>query len=283
MVPWLRRVFLGSPVAMYYHGGEVPTSNGLGQPDVASAFQAVDIVFTNTDFSRRHAIERGCPSQKVTVLPVGFDLTDFTPPTDRSYKRGGILRLLSAGRMSEEKGAIFALQALKQIVHDGIRDIHYSLTGEGYLRTSLEAYVRAEGLEPYVSFLGALTTDGVIRAMGDSDALVLPSIQVGNWVENQACAVQEAMLMKAVVIASRTGGVPESIPDEMQPYVAQPGDPESLARAILSLHALPVSEFERLGNAGRAFVMERYDIRQLNDELITRTLAAAGKRVDGCP
>jgi colanic acid/amylovoran biosynthesis glycosyltransferase len=281
MMPWLGRVFDGAALAMYYHGGEVPTSSGIRGLQSAALFRAMDIVFTNTMFSRQHAIERGCPPEKIVILPVGFDLSDFSPPADRSYRRQGTLRLLSAGRMSEEKGFIFALQAINRLVRAGFRDIHYSLTGEGYLRPTLESYVRAEGLERHVTFLGTLTTEGVIRAMGEADALLLPSIQVGNWVENQACAVQEAMLMKALVITSITGGVPESIPPEMAAYNVTPGEVDALAQAIAAVHALPVSELKRLGAAGRAFVSSRYDIRSLNDFLIERTLGAARMRLQG--
>jgi glycosyltransferase involved in cell wall biosynthesis len=207
---------------------------------------------------------------------VGFALEDFSVDTSRTYRRDGLLRLLSAGRMSEEKGFIYALQALKSLVDQGIRDIRYSLTGEGYLRPELEQYVRANHLEPYVTFLGTLSTEGVIRAMEESDALLLPSIQVGNWVENQACAVQEAMLMKALVITTRTGGVPESIPPEMQRFSAAEKDVAALTRAIAEVNALPLLELRRLGAAGRAFVTRDYEVGQLNDRLIALTQAAAG-------
>jgi colanic acid/amylovoran biosynthesis glycosyltransferase len=279
MLPWLKQVFSQTPVAMYYHGGEVPSSNRFDDANPERAFRAFDVVFTNTEFSRQHAIERGCPAAKVVVLPVGFDLADFSPPEHRSYRRGGTLRLLSAGRMSSEKGFEFALQAVNTLVRNGIRDIHYSLTGTGYLRPALEDYVRRERLEPYVSFLGTLTTDGVIRVMGESDALLLPSIQVGNWVENQACAVQEAMLMKALVVTSRTGGVPESIPPEMQSYVVQPGNAGELARAIAAIHALSLTELNRLGELCRSFVVARYDVDKLNDRIIELTFAASGRRL----
>jgi glycosyltransferase involved in cell wall biosynthesis len=272
MMPWLRSVYENVPIALYYHGGEVPTSNEFDGAKPRVAFEMCDVVFTNTEFSRAHAIERGCPPEKVMIVPVGFDLADYTPPADRQYRSDGTLRLLSAGRMSEEKGFIFALQAIKQLVKQGIRDVHYSLTGEGYLRPTLEAYVRTERLEPYVTFLGTLTTEGVIRAMSSADVLVLPSIQVGNWVENQACAVQEAMLMKALVVTSRTGGVPESIPQEMRPYVVSPGDSAELARALAAVHRLSVDELARLGEQCRRFVVEHYDVRRLNDRMLETTL-----------
>ncbi|MGH7448723.1 MAG: glycosyltransferase, partial [Longimicrobiales bacterium] len=52
LVSWLRRLFPGVPVAMYYHGGEVPSVRELASEDVRRTFEAMDVVFTNTTFSR---------------------------------------------------------------------------------------------------------------------------------------------------------------------------------------------------------------------------------------
>lgn len=272
MLPWLKRLFSTVPTAMYYHGGEVPTVRELPEERVRDAFAMADIVFTNTRYSRDHAVARGCSPEKLAILPVGFALDDYAPPAARTYRRNGVLRLLSAGRMSQEKGFIFALQAIKALVDRGVNNIRYSLTGEGYLRQELETYVATNGLEKYVTFLGTLSTERVIQAMGDADVLLLPSIQVGNWVENQACAVQEAMLMKSLVIASTTGGVPESMPAAMRPYSVPPQDSSAIASAIERVLTLDENTFAKLGEACRAFVMERYDIRQLNAAMLGRAL-----------
>ena len=275
LVPWLRKLFPGTPVAMYYHGGEVPSVRELSAEQVRRTFAEMDVVFTNTQFSRDHAVERGCPADRVEILPVGFTLEDYMPPAGRSYRRNGRLRLLSAGRMSEEKGFGFALEAIRMLVERGITNISYALTGEGYVREQLEKYVADHDLSPYVEFLGRLSTEDVVRAMAEADALLLPSIQIGNWVENQACAVQEAMLMKALVITSRTGGVPESIPPEMQRFVVTPGDPAALADAIEEVSKLSENELRLLGETCRDFVVAGYDIRKLNERLLERVVGVA--------
>lgn len=268
LFPRLRQAHPGVPIAMYYHGGEVPSVGPVSDPAASAAFRGVDIVFTNTEFSRRQAVARGCPPDRVFVLPVGFALEDFRPPPDRPYRGGDVLRLLSAGRMSEEKGLIHALEAVKRLVDEGIRDVHYSLVGSGYTRPALERYVRENGLEPFVSFLGTLPSDRLVSLMGEVDALVLPSVPWGNWAETQACAVQEAMLMKAVVVTTTIGGVPESIPPEMRPFSVPPGDSAALAAAIRSVHGLDEPRMRSLGEAGRAFVCERYEIGRLNARML---------------
>jgi colanic acid/amylovoran biosynthesis glycosyltransferase len=275
MFPWLREAFPGVPIALYYHGGEVPTVGPLDDQAASSAFLIADAVFTNTRFSRDHAVKRGCPPERIHVMPVGFDLRDFQPPESREYRKGGTLRLLSAGRMSEEKGFIYALQALRHLVHErGITDLEYRLTGEGYVREELERYIEDNDLGDYVSFLGTISTEALIQEQAETDVLLLPSIQVGNWVENQACAVQETMLMKGVVIVSRTGGVPESVAPEMRRFITEEKDWRGLARSIEEVYRMSDAELAELGERGREFVRENYDMAALNRQLIRTTLDA---------
>ncbi|HEX2188616.1 MAG TPA: glycosyltransferase family 4 protein [Longimicrobiaceae bacterium] len=278
--PWLRAVYPGVPVAMYYHGGENAGASGLDPDKVLRAFRGVDVVFTNTEFSRDHAVARGCPPEKVEIVPVGFSLDDYRPAALREYRPGGVLRLLTAGRVSEEKGHRFALEALAGLVAAGATDFRYTVVGDGYLRPSLERWAAENGLGPYVEFTGAVTTEALVAHVAGADAVLLPSIELGTWVENQACIVQEAMLMKAAVVATTAGGVPESLAPELHPYLVPPEDPAAIARALLALRALDDDGLRALGEAGRAFAEERYDIRRLNAALLERALHGSPRRAE---
>jgi len=270
---WLRMLYPGVPVAMYYHGGENALSCGIGEDAAVRAFAAADVVFTNTRFSREHAVARGCPAGKVEIVPVGFSLDDYRPAAVREYRPHGVLRLLSASRLSDEKGHRFALEALAGLVADGVTDFRYTIVGGGYMREPLERFVAENGLAPYVEFAGVVTTAVLLDHIARADVVLLPSIELGTWVENQACIVQEAMLMKALVVATTAGGVPESTAPELRPFLVPPEDPAAIARSVLAVRALRDDEMRALGAAGRAFAEERYDIRRLNATLLERALA----------
>lgn len=270
---WLPDWHLRIPHGLYYHGGEVASVDAYRDEAVAQAFRRFDVVFTNTVFSRQQAIARGCPPEKVVVLPVGFDLDEYRPAAARIYRPGGTLRLLCVGRLSEEKGLAYALEALRSVVQTGRNNIRLSFAGDGYFLPVLQDFVRQNGLESHVRFLGARTAKEVRAELEDTDALVLSSHAHGNWTETQACAVQEAMLMKAVVITTATGGVPESIPDAMRKLSVAERDPGGLARAIEVVYDMRESELKELGEAGRTFVETRYDIRTLNQRMLTELWA----------
>lgn len=85
--------------------------------------------------------------------------------------------------------------------------------------------------------------------------------------------------MRALVITTRTGGVPESIPEAMRPFSVPEADPGALADAIAAIHALREDQLRALGEECRRFVVENYDIRKLNDRLIELTMRAGSAAV----
>ena len=273
---WLEQWYPEVPRAMYYHGGEVASVSAHDRERAAQAFNSFDVVFTNTEFSRAQAISRGCDAERLRVLPVGFDLDEYSPPAQRRYREDGVLRVVSVGRLSEEKGLSDALEALKLVVASGRTKIRMSFVGDGYMRTRLEAEATGLGIGHNVEFLGALSTDDVKGILAKADALVLSSYARGTWTETQACAVQEAMLMKAAVVTTRTGGVPESMPAVMHRFSAAERDVEGLATALSELYDASDADLASMGETARAFVAGRYEIRKLNNELLAEVAAIAG-------
>ncbi len=108
--PVLENIYPNAVITMHYHGGELP---GVPVPPPTScrrsAFNSFDVVFTNTQNSREHAISRGTLPRRVVISQVGFDATLIKV----SQSIGGKLNVLMVGRLSEEKGFLFGLQALR--------------------------------------------------------------------------------------------------------------------------------------------------------------------------
>ena len=150
---FLKRVYPQAPIVFYYHGGEVPGVPQVSDPEAALAFSAADVVFTNTENSRQHAIGRGCAPDKIFVSPVGFNLNDFPEPKQRTYKPNGILQVLTVGRLSDEKGLIYALEAFARLRDCG-RSIHYKVVGDGPQEARLRRFVAEHRLESSIEFVG---------------------------------------------------------------------------------------------------------------------------------
>lgn len=270
-VQFLKSIYPEAAITMHYHGGELP---GVPVPPadiVRSAFNSFDVVFTNTENSRQHAISRGTLPRRIVISQVGFDIETFPDPRSRVYRREGKLNVLMVGRLSEEKGFLFGLQALRVLVAEG-QNVVLRIAGDGPERESLSRFVAQYGLERHVEMLGRVDQQRLKRYYSEADVFLLPSVARSTWEENQACVVQEALFMRAIAAVSRTGGVCESTAPAMLPYSFDPGCVDGMVASLRALSQLPEEQLQSLGAKGRAFVEARYDIRRLNRELLDTAL-----------
>jgi glycosyltransferase involved in cell wall biosynthesis len=76
----------------------------------------------------------------------------------------------------------------------------------------------------------------------------------------------EALLMERPVVATRVGGMPESVRDGETGLLVPPSDPAALAAAILRLLDNR-GEAEKLGRAGRRLMLERFTATRTADDL----------------
>jgi glycosyltransferase involved in cell wall biosynthesis len=267
-VQFLKLLYPEAVVTMYYHGGELPGVPIPSEAESRRAFRSVDIVFTNTEYSRRHAVSRGADPQSVVISQVGFNLSAFPDPADRDYRQDGRLNILMAGRVGEEKGFGYGLHAFKRLLDEDGCDAVLRIAGDGPKAAELRKFVEDNGLKERVQFLGRVDQDRLRVEYRNADVFLLPSIPRGVWEENQACVVQEALLMRSIAAVSRTGGVAESTAPEMLAYSFDIADVAGMTDSLRRLSRLPVSELKALGAQGRRFVEQRYDIRTLNREVL---------------
>jgi glycosyltransferase involved in cell wall biosynthesis len=263
---FLKDIYPSARVCLYFHGGEVG-----GQPKVRGegpVFAAADAVITGTRFAAKQAVERGCDGAKIAIAPLGFNLADYVPDEPRSYRRDGRTHFVSVARLSPEKGFPVALEAVRKVLATGERRFVYRIVGSGIERARLHQFVIDHQLGDVVSFAGEKSRAEVTDELRAADALILPSIVTETWAETQAAVVQEALLMKCLTLVTRAGGVPESNAPEMDAFAVPPADADALADAMLRVIRLSEPEVVALGEAGRRFAAEKYDIRPLMRRIV---------------
>lgn len=114
-------------------------------------------------------------------------------------------RLLSVGRLSEEKGFDMALEALAKLrERDPALDWHYRIVGEGVERDRLERLTAGLGLGDRVTFLGGLPFERVQELYTETH-VVIQSSRIEGFVK----IVPEAWAHGAVPVAAAVGHTPE--------------------------------------------------------------------------
>jgi glycosyltransferase involved in cell wall biosynthesis len=136
------------------------------------------------------------------------------------------------GNVSPFKGTIVAIEAARQLHAAGKNEVRLKIHGsplfqsDAFKKDFAEALFQARG---YVTHHGPYRPDEIPTLMAGLDWVVMPSI----WWENAPLVIQEAFQQKRPVICSGIGGMAEMVEDGISGLHFRPGDPASLADAML--------------------------------------------------
>ncbi|MGI5836283.1 MAG: glycosyltransferase [Chloroflexota bacterium] len=207
----------------------------------------------------------------IAVIPcmVADPLVNSVDPGSQSSMRNGRVVLGTAARLDAEKGHRVLLQAIfivnKQL---GEQMPEFWIAGDGPERERLEVLGRELQVCSNIRFLGYCGSDEMETFWRSIDILVLPSL----W-EGLPNVILEAMAHGQPVIATRVGGVPEAVLDNVTGIVVQPGNADHLAQAIIRL-TVDGSLRASMGRAGRT----RYE-KLYRPELVVRRYLSAYESV----
>jgi N-acetyl-alpha-D-glucosaminyl L-malate synthase BshA len=152
------------------------------------------------------------------------------------------------------------------------RPARLRLVGDGPERATVEALARELGVAADVDFLGE--RDDLPAALADAAVFLLPS-----ETESFGLAALEALACGVPVVASRTGGVPEVVPDGEVGFLHAVGDCDAMAASTLRLLEDPALR-ARLGRAARARAEAEFRVEPavLRYEAIYRRVLAQPRR-----
>jgi glycosyltransferase involved in cell wall biosynthesis len=185
---------------------------------LASVLPGIDRVIAPTAFGAERARDSGLPMPEVQVTPLG--VTTHARPRAPGPRR----RVAFVGTLAPHKGVHVLIDAFRGLPDADLRlDLHGSLT-------VAPAYVhdlrrRAEG-DARIHFHGPFSEPEQPRIFASFDVLVLPSL----WWETTGLVLLEALAEGRVVIASRTGGIPEVVGANGR--LVSPGDVAALREAL---------------------------------------------------
>ncbi len=150
-----------------------------------------------------------------------------------------------------EKGHLFFLDVLAS-VRTSFPDVRYVATGEGEMRDALLARIAALNLSGNVLLPGVVSPLAPLLAR--ADLAVLPSLY-----EPLGMFQSEALALGVPVVASRTGGIPETVRDGATGWLVPPEDRDAWVDAIVNALA-DRPEAHRRAAVGRDDVRGRFAI-----------------------
>lgn len=218
--------------------------------------RAVDVYASSSRFNASQIKERY--GMDVEVIPNGVDAEAFHPAEkdDELAKKLGILPretvITSAGRLVGWKGLQYILSSLPTI-QGSIGGIKYLVIGSGKYRKEMETLAASLEIRDAVIFAGEVKHSDLPRYLSLADLFIQPS--VGD--EAFGITMIEAMSCGLPVIGTKIGGIPEVITDRETGYLIPPGDPQAIARGVLSL-LNNVEERTVMGRKARERTLENF-------------------------
>ena len=128
--------------------------------------------------------------------------------------------------------------------------------------------IRKNGLKDRIFLLGRREDIAVIFRL--ADLFLLTSLQEGT--PNVLLEAQYACLP---AVATRVGGVPDSMQDGVTGYMCAPDDTEGLTARCLHL-LTHEKERKKMGDAGRQFILKNFSV----DSMVQKTIIALGGAMD---
>jgi glycosyltransferase involved in cell wall biosynthesis len=207
----------------------------------------------------QHGIGR--PDQ-FRVVPLGFDLERFAA-IDAAARRAARAALdlapdtpvvVTVGRLTAIKHHALFLETARRVAAAEPSAV-FVIVGDGELRLELEQTARAHGIADRTRFLGWRRDLETIY--GAADVFLLTSRNEGTPV-----ALIEALAAGVAGVSTDVGGVADVVDTDRAGRLAPFGDAEALAAHVVSL-LRDRSLRQRIGDAGRRAVLERYGVERL--------------------
>jgi len=222
------------------------------------------VITTSQRIADRLVDELGVPRARVDCIATGVDLGKFDPAAKGTLRgelnvQPGVPLIGMISVLRSWKGHLTLLEAASVLCKT--RPIHVAVAGEGPMRRDLPGQIAKLGLSDCVTLLGHRSD--VPNLLASLDVLVLPSYAH----EGIPQIILQAQAMARPIVATRIGGIPEVVEDNVTGLLVEPKDAKALAAktaALLDDRALA----QRLGQAGRKQIEAKYSLDAMGELLL---------------
>lgn len=196
-------------------------------------------------------------NEKLIVIPNGVDTNTFTRQEDAKYLDQYLLNKLNykkvifVGRLDKQKGVEYLIRAIPEVVKE-FKKVHFFILGserEGNLENYLKLLVEKINIQSYLTFIDPVVLEPkntrvfqiekhfemIAKIYSSADIFCLPSIH-----EGFPLSLAEALSIGLIIVASKTEGIPDAIKENINGFLAEPGNVDQLTEKLLK--ALNLSE-----------------------------------------
>ena len=276
-LPWKRPVVVRchTPTAIlrrHYQPEEMSYSTTWTEANERYCVRAADLLTTpSQDMARVVSESYDVHGMQFRALANPIDVSMFERTrgckTNGGNSRGVLV--LHVGRLERVKGIDVLVRAIPRVVEQAPKT-RFAFIGEDRAdalgrscQEQLMKSVRERGVQDHVKFLGSVDQSTLIAWYHRADVAVVPSLNYESF--SYTCA--QAMAAGLPVVASRIGGIPETLDDGISGLLVEPGKVEALSQALVIL-ARDGDLRRRMGEAGSSKARRCFDASVVAEQMV---------------
>ena len=236
-----------------FDASERAVVDGL-RSEYATLLASGEAVAVSRDIKRR-LIAMGAPSDHVHYIPCGVDTSRFSGATPSSNPPV----FLAVGRFVEKKAPHLTILAFQRVLAE-VPGARLRMVGDGPLLAACQQLAAALGLTGSVEFLGVRKHEELPALHREARAFIQHSMTAPSGdSEGTPVAILEAGASGLPIVATRHGGIPDSVVHGETGFLVDEGDIDGMAGMMIRL-ALDPELADRLGRRGRSHVTEWFQL-----------------------
>jgi len=237
----------------------------------------VDCFIAASDAIRRMLVADGVAPERAVTVHEGIDVEHVlaAPPVnlhEALWLPHSAPIVGNVAALVPHKGHRHLVDAARLVLQE-MPDARFVILGEGELRAQIERQVKDHHLEKHI-LLPGFRAD-VLGCIKGFDLFVMSSVT-----EGLGTSLLDAMACSRAVVATRAGGIPEVVAEDVTGALVPPRDHVALARAIVRLLEDDALR-RRMGEAGFCRVRERFTVERMVAETIQVYARVAGRPHEG--
>lgn len=256
----------GNLITTFYGYDITRELQSFGNHIYVQLFNNADFLFSISECMKRQLIELGCHEKKIILHQIGIDSDtfSFTPRQLHTKRR---VRLVTIARLVEKKGVEYGIRAVAKLAAAN-QNIEYNVVGDGPLRENFQRLIQELDAGDAIKLLGWKQQQEIVEILNNADILLAPSVTSRDGdQEGTPVVLMEAMAMGLPVVSTQHSGIPELVENGVSGFLVPERDVSALVEKLGYLIEHP-ELWLGMGQAGRAYVEEYYNIDKLNDRLV---------------
>ena len=195
------------------------------------------------------------PEEKITAIPNIIDTNHFIPLKQKAGSKA--YTILHVGRFERPKGVLTIIKAFIEFAKNNT-DCKLIMIGQarGPSYRDCVKLLKNAGLLEKVEFSGFISYKDLPKYYAKADIVVVAS----EIYESFSYTVAQAMACAKVVIASRIGGIPETLGNGRFGFLFKPGDVNCLLKMLIYVFS---NEVENIGQLAHEHANEKFSQEKL--------------------